>query len=693
MSSGIAKFEYSHRIGKETIRLVRILGCGATGDGPLQLSLEEHALGDLPDYRGLSYTWGSPLAEKEPSWQIGHQLVTISVMLNGQSFDIFPNLHDALCWIRAHNSCDLYWIDAISINQADDTERSMQVGIMDRIYKKATRVDIWLGSVTDEHHPAEVSRLVRAMAENTQRNFSFDQENSFFDDDALSRYGLLHVPDDVWYAFVAFFERKWFNRVWVVQEVALSRDACILWGNDVIPWETVAYCSDFLYESRLYEQLSEVLYDNNPTIKDVKIGSNSSGIVAIQRCRHDILDMWDSTTLDHIVGPFACTGGSSRTKTAGALLFLMLRLTVGVEATDPRDQVFGLLGILNLLLDLSGRTRTELEANYRKHCTPVSIYTDTAVFIMEECKNLALLTAVPDDSVKNIQALPSWVPDFSANGPSAFLAMRWPAEIPYFDACRSMPTKYRVVDDRQLHVKALCVGTASLVGEVYSELATNGSFTQWADFLLQCDPVYKPTGQCRVEAFWRTLIGDRDGFTHPAPGSLQKAFHSWIADHVVWEVYCAMKKGADIEERISRLDSIKRLAASDVSKTVPSCDVIMGYLKQLKECEEQEQVEGLFDRFKHTCQVYVNLAFETLWERRPFLTDSSHIGLGGRSVQEGDGIWVVAGCPSPIVLRELPVSSISRPLSYRLIGEAYVHGIMHGEAVGEDMLWEDVCIQ
>ncbi|KAK1638086.1 ankyrin and HET domain-containing protein [Colletotrichum phormii] len=312
---------------------------------------------------------------------------------------------------------------------------------------------------------------------------------------------------------------------------------------------------------------------------------------------------------------------------------------------------------------------------------------------MEECNNLALLTAVPDDSVKKIEGLPSWVPDFSANGPFAFLAMRWPAEIPYFDACRSMPTNYRVVDDRLLHVKALCVGTVTLMGEVYSELATNGSFTQWADFLLQCDLVYQPTGQCRVEAFWRTLIGDRDAFKHPAPDSLQKAFHSWIADHVVWEVYCTMKKGADVEEHISRLESIKRLAASDVSKTVPSCDVIMGYLKQLKECEKKEQVEGLFDRFKHTCQVYVNLAFETLWERRPFLTDSGHMGLGGQSVQDGDGIWVVAGCPSPLVLRELPVSSISGPFSYRLIGEAYVHGIMHGEAVVEDALWEDVCIQ
>ncbi|KAK1980969.1 heterokaryon incompatibility protein [Colletotrichum cereale] len=687
MPSDRARFQYAHSIGKETTRLVRILGHPETEHGPLRLALEEHAITDLPAYRALSYTWGPPVPDESPEGDV------VTVLLEDRDFDVFSNLHDALLWIRARGSCDLYWIDAISINQTDDTERGMQVSIMDHIYKLAVRVDIWLGTVTDKHRPAEVSQLVHTMAANARKESGYKPGNRVFDHGALRRYGLQDVPDAVWHAFVAFFDRKWFRRVWIVQEVALSQDACVLWGDDMIPWETVALCTDFLFDSHLYEQLSGVLYDNNPTIKDVHVGSNSAGIVSIQRCGRDALAGWDSVTLDHITGASGSVSGSRTVTTGGALLFLMLHLTIGVEASDPRDQVFGLLGILNLVLDTGGRPRAGLEPNYCTHSTAVKVYTETAVFIVEECGNLALLTAVADDADRQVKGLPSWVPDFSANGPSMFLGMRWPAGAPYFDACRSARAEYGIVDDRLLHARGFCVGTVSLLGTVYSDLATGGSFAQWADFLLQCDPVYKPTRQCRVEAFWRTLIADRDGSKHPAPGDLRKAFRHWITDHVVWEVYCALKKGSDASEYLGRLESIRKLAASDVSKTVPSCDKIMAYAKRLQECDKKDEVESMLDSFKHRCQVYVNLAFETLWERRPFLTDSGYLGLGGRSMEDGDAVWVVAGCPSPLVLREVPVSSISGPFCYRLVGEAYLHGVMHGEAVDDGVLWEDLCIQ
>ncbi|KAI8269850.1 Heterokaryon incompatibility protein 6, OR allele [Colletotrichum sp. SAR11_239] len=544
-------------------------------------ALSEYSTAEAPKlspYNALSYTWGSPVATQDPD------LHPVTILLNGRSFDVFPNLHDALVWIRARNVCDLYWIDAICINQADTTERGIQVGIMDHIYKLAARVDIWLGSVTEDDCPAEVSRLVNTMADNTRADFEYTSEDTLFDDATRRRYGLADVSEEVWYAFIAFFDRTWFNRVWVVQEVALSKDACVLWGDEVVPWETVAYCSDFLYDSRLYEQLSEMLYENNPTVKGSHVGSNSSGIVAIQRCRHGILTGWDGMTLNHIVGgpTSSSQDGCGKTYCAGALLFLMLRLTCGVEASDPRDHVFGLMGILNLLLDLSGRERTEIQPDYRVCSTSVSVFIDTAVLILEDCNNLTLLTAVPDDAAKKVSGLPSWVPDFAASGPSAFLGMRWPPGEAYFDACRSVPADFRILDNSILHVKAFCVGTVSLLGEVYSELAVNGSFSQWADFLLQCDLVYGPTR-------------------------------------------------ADLAEYLNRLESIQRLAESDVSRTVPDHEVIKGYLQQLKDLDAREDVKGLFEGFRHHCQ--------------------------------------------------------------SLLGEAYLHGIMHGEAVSEVVPWEDIGIQ
>ncbi|KAK2778276.1 ankyrin and het domain protein [Colletotrichum kahawae] len=272
-----------------------------------------------------------------------------------------------------------------------------------------------------------------------------------------------------------------------------QRRACVL-------WETVAYCSDFLYDGRLYEQLSEMLYENNPPVKSTH-------------------PPWRSITSSAVPQDYLKTG-RRKTKCARALLFLMLRLTCGVEASEPKDHVFGLMAILNLLLDISSPERTEIQPHYRACSTSVSVFIDTAGFILEECSELTLLTAVPDDAVKKISSLLSWVPDFAASGLFAFIGMRRRSGEAHFDVCRSVPADFRIVDN--------------------------------------------------------------NAFSHTASPGLQKELHQWIADHVVWEVYCATKKGADLAEHLTRLESIRRLADSDVSRTVPDHELIKGYLQKLE---------------------------------------------------------------------------------------------------------------
>ena len=54
-------------------------------------------------------------------------------------------------------------------------------------------------------------------------------------------------------------------------------------------------------------------------------------------------------------------------------------------------------------------------------------------------------------------------------------------------------------------------------------------------------------------------------------------------------------------------------------------------------------------------------------------------------------MWILSGGRVPFVLRQADVNDESR---YELVGEAYVHGVMYGEAVKdlrpED--WKDVVI-
>lgn len=69
---------------------------------------------------------------------------------------------------------------------------------------------------------------------------------------------------------------------------------------------------------------------------------------------------------------------------------------------------------------------------------------------------------------------------------------------------------------------------------------------------------------------------------------------------------------------------------------------------------------------------------ETLISRDLFITDQGNLGLGPSSLEVGDEVWILTGMNVPLILR-----SVDGKGHYRLIGETYVHGIMHGEAAEE----------
>jgi len=55
--------------------------------------------------------------------------------------------------------------------------------------------------------------------------------------------------------------------------------------------------------------------------------------------------------------------------------------------------------------------------------------------------------------------------------------------------------------------------------------------------------------------------------------------------------------------------------------------------------------------------------------------------MGPTALEPGDEVWLLEGGMTPFILRRRPGSEC-----YRMIGEAYVHGIMHGEAMMADVV-------
>ncbi|KAH9825670.1 HET-domain-containing protein [Teratosphaeria destructans] len=227
MSSG-SSYTYTETLAESEIRILKVLP-GAFGTPiccDLIIVTSQHL--SMP-YTALSYTWGDPTLDK-------------TILMNGKSHAVTTNLYDALRYLRRDEEPLHIWIDAVCINQNNLPEKTAQVRNMDRVYKRAASTVIWLGPPRDGLHDAlrntiQLGRLEKT-AENVER----------------------HYP-----SFKDIFARPWFARLWVMQEVVLSR-------------KCIAHCG---HESCSFEELAEVPasfswdFQSSQVWSDVALGSRT----------------------------------------------------------------------------------------------------------------------------------------------------------------------------------------------------------------------------------------------------------------------------------------------------------------------------------------------------------------------------------------------------------------------------------
>lgn len=211
-----------------SIRLLRL----APGHGPIQCetfhsflpptSSEAHLTMTIP-YEALSYTWGG--CEK-----------TESIIANGKPLSVTNNLYLALNYLRRESIDRILWVDAICIDQDNAIERTHQVRQISRIYESADTVILWLGHPTHatnvvldslRHLEDEIKTVawrrwkranprLRRLWSKSQRKMA----GRYPDLLSRQREGLRDL-----------LERPWFERIWIIQEVANSRRALVCCGS------------------------------------------------------------------------------------------------------------------------------------------------------------------------------------------------------------------------------------------------------------------------------------------------------------------------------------------------------------------------------------------------------------------------------------------------------------------------------
>jgi hypothetical protein len=290
-----------------SIRLLR-LHSGAD-DESISCSLEVVEDYHSPtQYHALSYCWGDR-----------NDLTELSC--NGEALAVTENLYAAVRRLRQTGPQNLFWIDAICINQDDIPERNQQVSIMNKIYQHASRVFIWIGPGNDDtaETMAMISKIAHCIHNSCDPGISMTSWLSKMTTknkkvkmmSEVSKIIAADFPRTSWQSFWNFYQADWFFRVWVIQEVRQQQYVLLLCGDFEIAWNLVALSASWAWLGAIHDLETPWKRDYCP-FYDGYVNTNF---------------MWDQALATRRQAPFLA----------------LLHLARSFQSTDPRDKVFAML--------------------------------------------------------------------------------------------------------------------------------------------------------------------------------------------------------------------------------------------------------------------------------------------------------------------------------------------------------------
>ncbi|KAK4506893.1 hypothetical protein PRZ48_000626 [Zasmidium cellare] len=573
---------YAPLQGPRTVRLFNIAP-SAFLDDPIAGVLEHFELFQIPPFEALSYVWGDSTD-------------LLPIQVNERPMHITAALHAALRRLRKPDQSRSLWIDSICINQSDNKEKGRQVGIMGDIYTAAERTLSWVG----EHENASHVMGDRLRARAKRRDDSdYDRPDTSYvlEDvpdhvsDPPDECGEDHVnsdcsTNDLVDPIDAFMRRPYFYRTWVLQEIALSQSAVILCGPDAYSFEDVADMPGYGYEEESFHPF-----------RGRRGASQLQGIQALARSNNPRREIHSA-----------------------------IRVSRYCAASDPKDKVYGIFGLLN---------QQPLPVDYER---PVEdIYRDFTKAIIAKEGNIKVLHWLGTARSSLSRLLPSWVPDWSTSAPTGCLPRSisggaYPSGTPlrHTDSLRFSG------NDMILHGKAFA--TIEAVGEVPAvESGYEPGSTKFFDVLRSWEACALPTvaerGIDGLEAF-ATTLNAQDQY---CPGQ-----RSLLSDYIIWS-----------------LNFGHRFLRTALPQLFEKVELMMAALPDFYNK----------DHMKLTYPRYAEKIEYVCYGRRFFVTTDGTMGLAPPRAQAGDSLVLFPGGIYPFVVRPLDGGK------HELIGDCFLEGL------------------
>jgi hypothetical protein len=488
-------------------------------------------------FNALSYTWGCPFGETRTETQLQadpnrpqpQATTTVNqspnvdrevtdwfvpshpILCNGHTVLVCPNLFDALSQLHRDGMLEASWfIDYLCIDQSSLSERGQQVALIGEIYASAQRVFCWLGR-EDEHSTrvVELHRLLPPVVGNFVQEYmaatpgallSWQSDMRLDSPQIVARLreqagleGLGETPLSMehWRAYATFCLRRWFRRTWVVQEMCLGRELVLLLGSARLDWSDVATVMLYMY----IQPWGSPPFNSFP-LKGSEDRPLFTMLYWLHQSRSQLSERMDKPR-------FSLQQYGARSDTERVLAYLLQTIDFHSEfsASDPRDKIYGLLGMANRYIP--GVEIDLIKADYRE--TADDCFVNVTGILVEHLPWVSSILSLVRPS-RPLPGLPSWVPDFSAP-----LNFGYISHLPFSAGMR----KEIDLSARRAHGRLLSLHGTFLSTFVHAEPAwhTPQDLKVWTQSVVHCirnlllklPERYPLTGESRAQVLMRTL--------------------------------------------------------------------------------------------------------------------------------------------------------------------------------------------